>query len=268
MILTNSSKGTRPAVGEAFSVFYIHGAFSTTSAWRGILQARTHNLPTIVPILPGLAAAPPLSMTQDYDLDKEVNHLIGIIKTKTSGSVHLVGHSYGGLVAYAAALSDRVDIRACTLFEPLTLDLLKQTGDAEALAELTDFLDLYRAAHEAGDPWAVRQVIDLWGGAGFFDSLPERIQLAMASMTGFNIQQWAANRAFTPSLEQIQGMTTPITLVHGEKTHPVCKLVNERLHELLPNSRLVEVKDALHFLIQSHSDTCAAIIDQDVRTSS
>jgi pimeloyl-ACP methyl ester carboxylesterase len=249
-------------------VVYLHGAFSTASAWRGILQARTHNLPTIVPTLPGLAVAPTPSMARDYDLDKEVDHLADIIKVETSEPVHLVGHSYGGLVAYAAALSGRVDIRACTLFEPLTLDLLKQTGDAGVLAELTDFLDCYQATHEAGDLWAVRQVIDLWGGAGFLESLPERIQLSMASMTGFNIQQWAANRAFTPSLEKIQAMTIPITLVHGEKTHPVCKLVNERLHELLPNSRLVEVGDASHFLIQSHSDTCAAIIDQDVGASS
>jgi pimeloyl-ACP methyl ester carboxylesterase len=249
-------------------VVYVHGAFSSPSAWRGILKATAVDRPTIVPTMPGLAAPLPPTMTNTYSVENEVEHLARLIEAETSAPVHLVGHSYGGLIAYAAALTKRIDITGCTLFEPLTLDLLKHTGDSEALGELEDFLATYRAAHQDGDPWAVRLMLDTWGGPGFLATLPEKLQLAMAAMTGFNLQQWAANLAFTPSLDEIRALSTPITLVHGANTHPLCKRVNERLRGLLPDNRLIEVEGASHFLIQSHAETCAGIVDQDLAARS
>lgn len=263
-----SSSGARARTdqtsGNPTFVVYVHGAFSSPSAWRGLLKAAAMDRPTITPTMPGLAAPVPPAMAENYSIEKEVDFLAGLIEAETRGRVHLVGHSYGGLIAYAAALTERFNITGCTLFEPLTLDLLKRTGDTKALGELADFLDVYRAAHETGAPWAVRLMIDMWGGPGFLATLPERVQSAMASMTGLNLQQWEANFAFAPSLEEIRRMSIPVTLVHGEITHPLCKLVNQRLHELLPNSRIIEVAGASHFLIQSHAEICAGIVDQDV----
>jgi pimeloyl-ACP methyl ester carboxylesterase len=262
------SESGHQAAGDALPVVYLHGAFSSPSAWRGILKVVADGHPTIVPALPGLAAPLPPSLAADHGIENEVEHLAFVIEAETTGPVHLVGHSYGGLLAYAAAMTRRIDITGCTLFEPLTLDLLKRTGDSDALGELSGFLQTYGAAHEAGDPWAVRMMIDMWGGPGFLATLPEKVQLAMAAMTGLNIQQWKANFAFAPSLDEIRAVGVPVSLVHGEVTHPLCKLVNERLHGLLPNSRIIEVEGASHFLIQSHAEICAGIIIQDVEASS
>ncbi|MDA1308925.1 MAG: alpha/beta hydrolase [Proteobacteria bacterium] len=249
---------------EQAPVVYVHGAFSSPSAWRGILKVVDGRRRTIVPTMPGLVEPPTPALLADHCLEREVDLLAGYITAETEEPVQLVGHSYGALLALAAALSDRIAIRGCTLFEPLMLDLLKHTGDAAPLGELTDFLDGYRAAHEQGDPWAVRPMIDLWGGAGFFDSLPEKIQSTMAGMTAFNLLQWSSNLAYAPSLDRFRGLSIPITLVHGEVTYPLCKRVNERLHGLLANSRLVEIEGASHFLIQSHAEACAAIIEEDL----
>lgn len=250
--------------GKSTPVVYVHGAFSSPSVRRGLLKTNATGRPTITPTMPGLGAPLPAVMSTNYSIENEVEHLASLIRVETNAPVHLVGHSYGGLIVYAAALAKRFDITGCTLFEPLTLDLLKRTGDNEALDELAEFLDAYRTAHESGDPWAVRLFADEWSGEGFLANLPERVQLAMAAMTGFNLQQWAANFAFAPSLDEIRDLSIAIILVQGGATHRLCKLVNERLHELLPNSRFIEVEGASHFLIQSHAGICAGIVDQDV----
>ncbi|MBT6032796.1 MAG: alpha/beta hydrolase, partial [Kordiimonadaceae bacterium] len=38
--------------------------------------------------------------------------------------IHLVGHSYGGVVALAAALKDEFNIKKLTLFEPVAASVL------------------------------------------------------------------------------------------------------------------------------------------------
>jgi len=94
--------------------------------------------------------------------------------------VHLVGHSYGGNLALLAALAGRVPVRSLVLFEPTLVQLLRQTGDHEPYAEIERFVGDYRRAHAAGDKWAARNVIDLWGGAGSFEAMPENARNAQS----------------------------------------------------------------------------------------
>jgi pimeloyl-ACP methyl ester carboxylesterase len=264
MTMTTSSERAPGTTRAPSTVVYVHGAFSSPSAWRGMLKTADGEWRVITPTMPGLVDPPAPGLLANHRIEDEVDLLAGHIGVETSEPVHLVGHSYGALLALAAVLTGRFNISGCTLFEPLCLDVLVKTGDEARLRELMDFLDGYRAAHAAGDPLAVRPMIDLWGGTGFFDGLPEKIQNAMAGMTAFNLVQWDSNLAFTPSLEAFRQVSTPITLVHGEITFPLCKLVNERLDALLPNSRLVEIAGANHFLIQSHAELCAEIVRRDV----
>lgn len=99
--------------------------------------------------------------------------------------VHLVGHSYGGVVALAVALSGSVPLRSLTLFEPLPLAFLAETGDADVPSQMTRFVIEYRTAFEGAERWAFRRVIDPWA----FDALPTSTREVMAAATAQNLGQ-------------------------------------------------------------------------------
>ena len=245
-------------------IAYVHGSFSSPSAWRSILAASDGTNQSILTTLYRADTPPRQSASEYHHINRDVALVEDMITNETNNPVHLVAHSYGGVVALAVALAARIEVRSYTLFEPLPLDFLRHTGDGKILDDVLFFLKEYEQAFENGEPWAARRVLDLWGGAGTFDSFPEKIREALAAMTALNIQQWFANLTFRPALEEFNRLSIPITLVHGENTHPWCKLINERLNNLLPNSRLIEVASASHFLIQSHPGICANIIEQDM----
>lgn len=51
---------------------------------------------------------------------------------------HVVGHSYGGLVALGAALHRRGSVRSLSLVEPVAYGVLHAEGDVAALEALDD----------------------------------------------------------------------------------------------------------------------------------
>jgi len=176
------------------------------------------------------------------------------------GAVHLVGHSHGGAVAIAAALSGRVALQSLTLFEPLPVSLLSDLGDVDAYGELTRFVSEYREAFDAGDPWAVRGVIDLWGGTGAFEAMSSAARGAIAAGTAQNIRQWQGNFAFRPTLNALRSLTIPTMLVQSERANPIAKLIIQRLHELIRGSSVAEIAGANHLLIHTHPSECGRVV--------
>src|SRR5207342_961301 len=65
--------------------------------------------------------------------------------------VHVVGHSYGGVVALHLALAGRVPIRSLTLIEPVAFFLLPHAGAQAAWLEIQDLGQTYAARIAAGE---------------------------------------------------------------------------------------------------------------------
>jgi pimeloyl-ACP methyl ester carboxylesterase len=143
----------------------------------------------------------------------------------------------------------------------LPLSFLSDTGagDSAALGDMVEFVADYQAAFEANEQWAFSRVVDLWGGKGTFDAIPDKVRNAMVSATGVNIRQWKDNLAFTPTLDEFRALSVPAALVVGQLAHPTSRLMSQRLSELLPNSSVVEIENAGHFMVHSHAAECARI---------
>jgi pimeloyl-ACP methyl ester carboxylesterase len=66
---------------------------------------------------------------EDFEVDaRDVDALLG-------GGAHLVGHSYGGVVALLAAAERPEDVRSLTVFEPPAFALTAEHADTQALTE-------------------------------------------------------------------------------------------------------------------------------------
>src|SRR5206468_10154155 len=97
---------------------------------------------------------------------------------------HVVGHSYGGLLALQLALRRPALVRSLALFEPVAFGILDEPADDEARRTLARIELVYDArAAEADEAW-LRAFVDWWSGAGAWDAL------AAEARAGFRSVGW------------------------------------------------------------------------------
>lgn len=151
----------RDETGSGPSVVLVHGSIGPGWAgWAGqaALAARWH---LIVPHRSGYPPNPPLDRIEPAVQGAETADLLG-------AGAHLVGHSYGALVAMFAAAHRPAAVRSLTLIEPPAFGVAR---DHPAVVALTD--DLRRAFELGrGDPRAYL--------AGFLEALGSTEELPPA----------------------------------------------------------------------------------------
>ena len=252
--------------GSGSPVILIHGSLATSSTWRrAAANPQAAGMRLIVPDLPGWGESEP-EPENCPDLIEYETRTVETLAEAQRAPVTVVGHSYGCNVALLAALCGRVPVRALVLFEPTFVALLRQTGDRAAYDEMAQFVANYRRAFEAGEKNAARSVIDLWGGAGSFDAMPENARNAIAAWVPRNLRHWEL--AFQPraAFERLDSLRVPTTLVLSERAHPTARLIAHRMRERIAPSRVVEIAGANHFMIFTHPAETARIIRESLST--
>ncbi len=126
-------------VGTGPPVLLVHGSIvEARRTWRRQLQlGRSWSL--CVPNRPGFAASPPLARG---DFDSEAP----LIAELLGDSSHLVGHSYGAVIALLAAALRPEAVRSLTVSEPGLLRLA--AGDPVADAMIASGEEMYRRGPE------------------------------------------------------------------------------------------------------------------------
>src|SRR6185295_10772279 len=99
-----------------------------------------------------------------------------------------------------------------------------------------------------------------YGGAGTFQSWPERVRAHAVETTPVNMLDWAGAFAFTPSLRSLSAILAPTLICVGALSHPAVRRANEVIGANLPGSAFLELEGASHFMIATHADTVAQII--------
>ena len=89
----------------------------------------------IAPDLLGSGANPPWPDEKLFDLSEDVDAIEALVE-RLGEPVHLVGHSYGGLLALKLARRDPSRIRSLTAYDPVAFGVLHAANDAEGLADL------------------------------------------------------------------------------------------------------------------------------------
>ena len=249
------------AVGVGVPIVFVHGSFASAAAWRRLVAALDASVCNAITLdLPGWGESDASPADCACLVEHEAAAVAAVVAQADVGAVHLVGHSHGGAVALAAALAGRAALQSLTLFEPLPVFVLSAMGDTDAYGELSRFVSDYQEAFDAGVPWAVRSVIDLWGGSGSFEAMSPAARGAIDTGTAQNIRQWQGNFAFRPSLDAVRSLTIPTLLVQSERANPIAKLIIQRLHELIRGSEVAEIAGANHFLIHTHPSDCARFV--------
>jgi pimeloyl-ACP methyl ester carboxylesterase len=252
--------------GDGATIVLVPGSCSTGAAWRPVIAALGGRMRCVTTSLLGYGGTDERRTVQDTDIVHEAEIVEAVIRRAT-GRVHLVGHSFGGLVALAVALRGRVPLQSLAVAEAPAANLLRDFGEDRHYRAFRDMTDVYLASFHAGNADAIETMIDFYGGVGTFASWPPRVRAYAVETTPVNVLDWASVFGFRVSEAALAGLDIPTLVLRGGDSHPAVQCANELVSKRIKGATLATVRGAAHFLISTHARDVALALARHVSCS-
>lgn len=248
------------------TVVLVPGSCSTGAAWRPVIASWNGQFRCVTTSLLGYGGTVERRTASDPDMSHEAEILEAVIR-KADGRVHLVGHSFGGLVALAVALRNRITLASLVIVEAPAPQVLRERSEHQQhYREFRRMTDGYFAAFDGGNPEAIAAMIDFYGGAGTYASWPERVRAYAVETTPVNMLDWASAYGFPLSGTSLAAVATPALVVRGGASHPAVQCANALLSEYMSGATLATIDSAAHFMIATHPNEMGRLIARHVHS--
>jgi pimeloyl-ACP methyl ester carboxylesterase len=176
-----------------------------------------------------------------------------------AGSIHLVGHSYGGAIAFKIATDSAFAhrVRSLTLIEPVLPTLLLETESDRRLH--ARFAQLAQDVSE--DLWngsvleAIDEFIEFWNGSGPQDPVPAATRLRMierADKLAFDFSAALGEKNVTIAAASLR---VPTLLFSGGTSPYFTQRIVRRLAAIVEGAEVRHLPEAGHMLALSHAST-------------
>jgi len=235
-------------------VIALHCSLGSGRQWARLAEELGEDYRVIAPDLSGYGgnrARPLLPMT----LADEIAQLSDQID-QAAGPIHLIGHSYGGAVAFKMATTwpYASRIRSLTLIEPVLPTLL---CDNDADRRLHDgFADLGRNLYV--DLWngmsmeALDKFLLFWSGSGPAEKLPGEVRLRMIEQVEKIAFDFTAILGEQDVTAAAAGLRVPTLLYSGGHSPYLTQRIVGRLASIIPGAEAKHLPAAGHMLPISH----------------
>jgi pimeloyl-ACP methyl ester carboxylesterase len=258
--------------GSGEPVVLVHGSASDQRTWQGQREALAERYRVIAYSRRYHWPNAPIAGGADYSMEEQVEDLRALLLTLHTAPAHLVGHSYGAFLCLLLALRDPLLVRSLVLAEPpaITLFVSSVPKPAELLkllvtrprtaAALIRFgatgIEPATKAFRRGDAQAgVRIFGDAVFGKGGYERLPGALKAQVQDNLA-SVKAELLGSGFLPlDPDALPALRLPTLLVAGERSAPVFHRLLDRLHELLPVARRVQIPGASHAM---HVDNAPA----------
>ena len=235
--------------GKGTPVVFVHGAVGDLRYWEPQRDAfaKQHRFVAYTYRYHGLAPWP--DDGKQYSAETHAADLAEFLQGLKSGPVHVVGLSYGGLLAAMVALKEPQLIRTLTLAEPALFSLLAEKPDAApVLEQWAKGIEPMAAAMKTGDnTTALRHLVALVTGGRpeDFDKLPESFRQILAD----NARTMAPLFAATPpnvTCDMLRGIKAPTLVLRGEKTPVFFSKISDAVGACIAGSKMGVIPNASH----------------------
>ena len=258
------------AEGFGPPVVLLHSSMGSKSQWRDLFDRLVNDHRVIAIDLHGSGdtALPPdarVGMSGDFRLSHEAE-LVNTVLARELGArqrIHLVGHSYGAIVALKLAQQSPSRLLSMCLFEPIAFYLLPR-GSAARL-EIEAVGRRVEADLAAGDLIrGTQRYIDYWSGPETFASMPASRQAALAGCLAKTALEFHAVQAEPLRLSAYGRIKAPSCLIGSLDGLAPARRITAMLAEVLPNVRRHEV-DAGHMAPATHPQLVNPLIEEFIR---
>ncbi|MDZ4251023.1 MAG: alpha/beta hydrolase [Sulfuritalea sp.] len=227
-------------------------------------DARIH-----MPVNLGYAPGGELIRPQTVGLAEETDALckqLGALE----GDVHLVGHSYGGLVALELARSGRLPVRSLYVYEPVLFASLRECMNEITAEAADDVRSMYANRRffdddeQGGDEAWLEQFVDYWNGAGAWGAMPPKAKDAMRRV-GWKMHLEVRAIATQARPFEAYAMPIPTMVVSGGRTTAASREMSRLLAEQMPMAQSHILPGLGHMGVMERPDKVAATLVQHLQ---
>ena len=224
--------------GAGMPVVMLHSSLASKSQWTALGERLGTRFRVIALDLCGYGdnELPPARST--FTLDDEVRLVIerldGLVEPREA--VHVIGHSYGGLVALRFAQRFRERVASLALYEPVAFCMLD--GEDPARVNVTRLGEkVLRLVLMGYRRDAARTFVDFWSGDGTYASLALPVQVSIARRVDKLPLDFRAASSWPLAPTDLRAIVAPTLLLGGTRSPTVVQRIRARLAEALPNCR-------------------------------
>jgi len=248
--------------GTGETVLLLHGSAGSGALWRPTMAALQPLYRAVAPDLIGYGRSPAWCADVPYGIDSETRALERLLPS-CADKYHLVGHSYGGVVALMLALANPVRVRTLTLIEPVFLSALRYGGRETALLRFRKTRDAFLFAIAGGSAEsAMKAFIDFWAGEGAWDRASASQRSGLLRSADKIVLDFRAAFAADAQLDRLAALGPRTLLLRGDRSPEPMLCLVDTLHRLMPDSTHVVVPGAGHSLPATHAaEMTGAIMD-------
>ncbi len=227
----------------ASPIVLVHGDFGDGfESWRTACESIGRRRRTIVIDRPGFGEELPPDAR--FSIAGEARTLLDVVADLGISSFHLVGHSYGALIALEMAVMRPAMARSLHLIEPPLLDLLSEHPLVQEMDRRVRWIVAHHA--EMGDEGVTEAFFAMIGAERMAERLrgtPDWDRLC-GHATRFARGEPAGSYP-RASLARLADTNT-VGLYTGGRSHPALRLITAELADRIDGARLLDVPEAGH----------------------
>jgi pimeloyl-ACP methyl ester carboxylesterase len=183
--------------------------------------------------------------TSVISIRDQANDCLRLLRKLSIPRAHVVGHSYGGVIALQLALDHPEAVHSLAVLEPALVGIIPNSAQFSALEPV---VETYQNRHKQAALEAFLQLVAGPNWREWFDRLPGSFEMALADADNFfrvelpALSEWQ----FTP--DDASRIHQPMLAVLGAESAPVFPEIQKLVLSWFPQARPVTIPRANHML--------------------
>jgi pimeloyl-ACP methyl ester carboxylesterase len=237
--------------GEGPNIIALHGSLATGRQWDVLGNHLYFKYKIIAPDCRGYGCSE--SPIGDYSAVEMANDLEDLISVLNIDKFHIIGHSMGTRVAIRYASKNLHRVKSIILIDTSGFSAKKRTQKTLDTIRKRPYYFLSKEE-------AKKYLLDHEGSRWSKEVLEHRIETMMVQLDnghlrwkmGENTLIKVRERNSDDVLPYASKITCPVLIIRGGDSTTLLREDAEKLNSLFPNSKLVEIEDSTHFILEEN----------------